>query len=201
MAVIGDGKENIILDARIVLPKPLDRGRPPMKRTDWFIERIENLKARLRSKGLSLAGCIALVDTAYGTQRVNAALARMHVPLVSQMHSSRVLSDVLNGQLMVSCSTGLFLTLWYWLQEDLLSTMSGEPGVEYLRGCFHSKSLGNIVVLARKSGRERKFYFSTDQSIKAIAIHRAAVRRWRMESVFWSLKLELGWKEIRNHFE
>lgn len=201
MAIIGDGKENIILDARIVLPKPIGRGRPPMKRTDWFIERIENLETMLQSEGLSLAGCIASVDSAYGTQRVSAALARIRVPLVSQMHSGRVLSGVLYSHLEMSCSAGLFLALWYWLQEDLLKRMSGEPGVEYLRGCFRSKSLGNIVVLARKSGQERKFYFSTDPTMKAITIHRAAVRRWRMERVFWCLKLELGWKQIRDHSE
>lgn len=84
MAVIGDGKENIILDVRIVLPRPIGRGRPPLKRTDWFIELIETLESRLRSEGLTLAGCIASVDSAYGTQWVKEALSRIRVPVVSK---------------------------------------------------------------------------------------------------------------------
>ena len=108
------------------------------------------------------------------------------------MHSGRTLSGTLHGWLKLSCRAGVFLSLWYWLHEDLLKPMSGEPGVEYLRGVFRSKSLGDIVVIARKSGQDRKFYFSTDPTMKAITIHRAAVRRWRMARVFWCLKLEIG---------
>lgn len=37
--------------------------------------------------------------------------------------------------------------------------------------------------------------------MKAITVHRVAVRRWRVERVFWSLKFELGWKQIRDHSE
>jgi len=199
MAVIGDGKENIILDARIVLPRPIGRGNPPMKRTDWFVARVEELEAQLCSEGLSLCGCIVSVDSAYGTKKVKAALAKIHVPLVSQVHSGWKVSGTLYGNFRVTSWAGLFLALWYWLREDQIKPLTGAPGVEYLRGVFRSKPLGEIAVIARKTEQERKFYFSTDPTMKAITIHRAAVRRWRMERVFWSLKLEIGWKQIRDH--
>jgi hypothetical protein len=198
VAVIGDGKEVIILDARVVLPMPIGPGKPPLKRTDWFVVRIEELESQLRSEQLSLRGTIASVDCAYATRKIKAALSKIHVPLVSQVHSGRKLSGTLWGKFRVRCWAGLFLAVWYWLHEEQMKPMSGDPGVEYLRGIFTSKSVGRILVLARQTANERKFYFSTDLKMKAITIHRAVTRRWRMERVFWSLKLELGWKQIRD---
>lgn len=199
MAVIGDGKEVILLDARIVLPLKVGGGRARLKRTTWFAHRIRDLEMRLRREGLTLRRVIASVDSAYATRVVKEALDHVKMPMVSQVHSGRKLSGVLYGRFRTRGWAGLFLALWYWLREDHLKPLSGAPGVEYLRGVFISKALGKIVVMARKTGGERKFYFSTDPSMKAITIHRAVVRRWRMERVFWSLKLEIGWKNIRDH--
>lgn len=199
MVVIGEGKENIILDARIVLPKPIAQGRHPLRRTDWFIARMEELEAQLRREGLSLAGSIASVDSAYATRSVREALDTIGITLVSQVHSGRKLHGELFGGFQVRGWAGLFLGLWYWLHQDQLKPLSGAPGVEYLRGHFTSEPLGKIVVFARKTEHERKFYFSTNPRMKAITIHRATIRRWRMERVFWSLKLEVGWKQMRDH--
>jgi hypothetical protein len=198
MAVIGDGVKNIILDARIVLPKQEGKGRPPMKRSHWFIDRVEELERHLRRDRLSLHGVIASVDSAYATKKVREMLDRFKMSLVSGVHRGRLLSISLQENVTVTAKGGILLDLWFDALQNRLKSLSGEPGVEYLRGIFDSKALGRIVVMARQTEKERKFYFSTNPTMKAITIHHAVVRRWRIERVFWCLKLEIGWKQIRD---
>jgi hypothetical protein len=199
VAVIGDSKDVIVLDARIVLPPHTGAGVQPILKNEWFTKSLQRLESDLNAWGLSLKGCHVSVDRAYASKEVLKVLQSLHLPLISQVSGVwKLEGEVLPG-LTLKGKAGAVLKTWYRLNKDNLKPMSGEPGVEYMRTKMKAKSLGEILIVARKIGKEVRFLFSTDLSMKAVTIHRNARRRWKLERVFWDWKQRVGMGDVHQH--
>ena len=197
-ATIGSSGETILLEIRVVAPRSEGVGRPPRRRTDWFITKLLDLSDHLRRNGVTLAGTIVTVDSAYGTTAVKEAVDSLALPMVTKLPSSRRVAGRLCGNFFVKTTAAWFQDLWFFLHEDLLIPMDGEPDVAYRRTTIQTRTLGRVVLLARKTPGEVRFFVSTDPQMKAKTIHRAVVWRWRLERAFWSLKQDLGLGDIHN---
>ncbi|MFZ2961166.1 MAG: hypothetical protein WA705_30165 [Candidatus Ozemobacteraceae bacterium] len=68
-----------------------------------------------------------------------------------------------------------------------------------MRTVMKAKSLGPILVVARKIGEEVKFLLSTDLTMKAVTVHRDSRRRWKLERVFWGWKQRVGMGDVHQH--
>jgi hypothetical protein len=197
-ATIGDTGETILLAVRLVLPAPEEGGRRPMKRSEWFIKRMAELEEQARRSGTSLRGCIVSVDSAYASKAVKETLDQLALPLVTKLASSRKVAGFLVPGYFWETTASAFLKFWFFLHEERLRPMMGEDGVEYLRIVLKTRVYGEILVIGRRTPGEVKFLVSTDPLMKAKTVHRAAVRRWRLERFFWSLKQDLGLGDIHN---
>jgi len=199
VAVVGDSSVVIILDARICLPKHAGTGIQPLLKNEWFTQSLERLESRLNEWGLSLNGCHVSVDRAYASEEVLKVLQTLHLPLISQVAGGwKLEAEILPGLTLKGKATPILKT-WFRLNQDKLKPMAGEPGIEYIRTVMKAKSLGPILVVARKIGEEVKFLLSTDLNMKAVTIHRDARRRWKLERVFWDWKQRVGMGDVHQH--
>ena len=199
VAVIGDSSVVTILDARICLPKHTGAGVQPMLKNEWFTQSLERLESKLNQWGLSLKGCHVSADRAYASEEVLKVLKTMNLPLISQVAGGwKLEGEVLPGLTLVGKATPILKT-WFRLNQDKLKPLAGEPGVEYIRTVMKAKSLGPILVVARKIGEEVKFLLSTDLTMKAVTVHRDSRRRWKLERVFWDWKQRVGMGDVHQH--
>ncbi|MFZ2959115.1 MAG: transposase [Candidatus Ozemobacteraceae bacterium] len=198
VAVIGDTSVVTVLDARICLPKHTGEGAQPMLKNEWFTQSLERLETKLNQWGLSLNGCHVSVDRAYASEGVLKLLKTLHLPLISQVAGGWNLEgEVLPGLTLVGKATPILKT-WFQLNQANSSPWVENRGSN-MRTVMKAKSLGPILVVARKIGEEVKFLLSTDLTMKAVTVHRDSRRRWKLERVFWDWKQRVGMGDVHQH--
>lgn len=198
VAVLGESEKVVLLDVRVVLPGHTGPGKQPLSRNEWLGESVERLEGSLKSWGQTLKGCRISVDRAYVSKPVLETMAGLGIPLISQVHGGRILTGTVFPGLTLKGKAAAVLGTWFRLNESSLKPLGQERGLEYLRTTMESKALGRLTILARKAGKEVKFFFSTDPSVKAITIHRAARRRWKLERIFWDWKQRIGMGDVHH---
>lgn len=198
-AVIGDGQEVILLDVRLVPPKPKGSGRLPLNHNEWLRRSLRNLDAWLQKKGTHLHGLALSVDAAYVCPETVDLVKKLEVHMVSRLSANRKVSgEVDDGpfEALVSDFAGLAL----FVGGRRIKPLREEEGVEYQRNTAYVKSLGTTVLMITFiRGREFRVYFTTNTNMKAITLRSILRYRWQVERLFWVLKQDIGIGDIHNH--
>ncbi len=199
-AVIGDGLEVIILDVRIVPPKPVGSGARPLSQNQWLRRALRNLNCFLTTQGIDLKGTTLAIDAAY-VSKENVALAKdLGIHMVSKLSANRKVTGNADG--LFTGLVGQYAGLSLFLNHRNWRPLRGEDGVEYQRNIAIVPSLDSQVLLVTFI-RERDFavYFSTNVNMKTITLRNITRYRWQLERIFWILKQDIGIGDIHHHKE
>ena len=201
VAVIGDGEETIVLDVRIVPPKPLGAGARPLSRNEWLRQAIRRLHSFIVGKGSSLAGCHLSVDAAYVSMENAALVTDLGMTLVGKMSANRRLSGKIGNNIALTAKAGIFSGLSFLLCSERQRILRGEPDVSYVRTVVEAPSLDRpiLLIVFVNADQEMASYFSTDLNMKAITMRSIVRYRWQLERLFWILRQDIGIGDIHHH--
>lgn len=203
VAVIGDGKEVIILDVRIVPPPHDGPGRPPMSRNKWLRNALETLNAFLALRHVSLEGCPLSVDAAYASCENIEKAESLGMEVISKLPVNRRVQGKVWGPITLSAPAEIFAGLAIFLNPDKCKPLRDEPNVEYFRKRVYVPRWGREILMVAFIHDETDLllYFSTNPDMKAITLRNIVRYRWQLERIFWILKQDIGIKDIHHHRE
>lgn len=194
IAVIGEGKKQIVLDVHVVPPKSSGPGRPRYTEGQWLISALQRIEAQLNTRELSLRGCYLSVDSAYAPGYVLRYANELGLKFVSEVKASLKT----HWHNILWFPAGLYFFLIEMLFQKKFRLLTGESEIEYYRHRAKIRVYGDVLVVLMRIGGETKRLFTNDKNMKSITIRRVAKRRWQLEQVFWNLKQLLGITRIHN---
>lgn len=198
-AVIGDGKETIILDVRLVLPPHDGPGVQPAKKTEWLKSSLRSLDIHLGCQSLNFEDCVLSVDSAYVSPCVLDEVKNISLPMVSTLSMTRkIIGPIFEDKITLEAPAKIWLNFWGFLNSHRMRGMWNEPGITYLRQTVDVPSIGTVLLIYADRGNEDAIMFSTKLTMKAQTVVQTARRRWQLERVFWNLQQNLGVGSIRH---
>ncbi|MDP2816145.1 MAG: hypothetical protein Q8O19_05650, partial [Rectinemataceae bacterium] len=199
-AAIGDGAEVIILDVRIVPPKPDGGGRLPATRNAWLRKALADLNSFVRKNGTNFEGCSLSVDAAYVSPE-NVTLAKsIGIDMVGKLSIKRNVEGKVWGKVIFCAPCDIFAGVSIYMNPERCHPMRGEPDVEYHRKVVSAPSLKReIVLVAFIHEEDLLLYFSTNTQMKTITLRNTIRYRWQLERIFWILKQDIGIGDIHHH--
>jgi len=191
--VIGENKDNILLDLRVVPAKNVGFGPPGQTHIKWLQAALERLSAEVKSYGLSLENCYLSVDSAYASGALfNFATKVLKLKLVSEIKSSYIVWS----WFWTPIPAGIYFGWFEFIFQNKFVPLNAERKVMHLRHIIKTRVYGEILVVPMQIDGEIKRYFASGPEMKAITIRRIAKRRWQLERIFWNMKQLLGFNLI-----
>lgn len=199
-AVIGNGTEVIILDVRLVPPKPKNGGRPPLNHNQWLRRSLRQLRTFVETKRTKLAGCALSVDAAYVSPENVAMAEDMGLHMVSKLSANRKVTGEADGPFTAKVST--FAGLAIVVNPRKCRILPGEKDVEFQRNFVYVESLAcDVLMVTFIYERDFQVFFTTNLHMKTITLRNILRYRWQLERLFWILKQDIGIGDIHNHKE
>jgi hypothetical protein len=200
VAVIGDGEDVIILDIRIVPPRPEGSGRPPLNHNQWLRRALRSLDAFLTKQGVNLHGCSLSVDAAYVSPENVALTKELEIHMVGKLAANRIVKGDVQGPIRIKADH--FAGLAIFVEGHRCRPLRHEPGVTYQRNLVEVPSLKAKVLMVTFLHEDGFLvYFTTHEGMKAITVRNVIRYRWQLERLFWILKQDIGIGDIHNHSE
>lgn len=198
-AVIGDGDEFIILDIRIVPPKP-ERGADPLNQNEWLRRSLRNLSSFLGTQGTNLRKCPLSVDAAYVSPENVALVKNLGMCMVSKLAANRIVTGYVDGP--ITEKVNFFAPYAVFDNHRTFHLLRGESEVEYQRNIVTVPSLDTEALMVTFIlGRDLLVYFSTNTAMKAITLRNILRYRWQLERFFWILKQDIGIGDIHHQIK
>lgn len=196
-AVIGDGKEVIVLAVRLVPPTPEGQGRPPLNHNQWLRKALRELGTSLTTRSTSLMGCPLVVDAAYVSPENVALIHDMGMHMVSRLAANRLVVGDVDGPL--KANVGLFAELTAFLHNPPYRELRGEEDVRYQRHTVFVSSLKvDVVMVIFIHDCDLTTFFSTKTSMKTMTLRNILRYRWQLERIFWIMKQDIGVGDIHH---
>lgn len=199
-AVIGDGKEVIILAVRIVPPPPEGRGRLPLNHNQWLRRSLRELEAFLKTRRTGLAGCPLVVDAAYVSPDNVTLVHEMGMHMVGRLAANRVVRGRVDEP--IEAKVGFFAGLAAFVHTPPFRELRGEEDVFFQRHAVFVPSLKvDVLMVTFIHDRDLLTFFSTKTCMKTVTLRNIIRYRWQLERIFWILKQDIGVGDIHHKID